>query len=144
MSVTRWRPFNTLNAIQDLFDSVFEDTFLTKGEREYEWLPAVDIKEKENEIDIKAELPGIEKDKVKVEIEDGTLKISGEKVEEKEEKDTKYYRSERRYGKFQRMFRLPDNIDTDKIGAKFENGVLSITLPKKEVKKTKAVKIEVK
>lgn len=92
--------------------------------------PAVELKEREHEFEITAELPGIEVSGVEVSVSGGVLTIKGEKKEEKETKEKNYYFSERRYGSFQRSFELPEGVDGDKISAKLEKGVLSVTLPK--------------
>jgi HSP20 family protein len=92
--------------------------------------PAVDFVEKEKEYEITAELPGMNDKNVEVKLSNGMLAISGEKKEEKEEKKEGYYFSERRYGSFSRTFRVPEGVDDEKIEASFENGVLTVHLPK--------------
>jgi HSP20 family protein len=92
--------------------------------------PAIELTEKEQAFEITAELPGMEAGDVDVSVSGGMLTIQGEKKEEKETKEKNYYFSERRYGSFQRAFQLPDGVDADKISAKLEKGVLSVTLPK--------------
>jgi HSP20 family protein len=106
--------------------------------------PAVDLVEKDDEYQITAELPGIDEKNVDVTLSDDVLTIRGEKKEEKEEKKKDYYLSERRYGSFERTFRLPDSVDRDKIQARFEKGVLAVTLPKTPAAAKKQKKIEVK
>ncbi|HZT19832.1 MAG TPA: Hsp20/alpha crystallin family protein [Dongiaceae bacterium] len=93
-------------------------------------MPAVDVVEKENAYEISAELPGLDEKNVEVKVADDVLTISGEKKEEKEEKEKGYYRSERRFGSFQRSFELPPGVDQNKIEASFQKGVLTVTLPK--------------
>lgn len=111
-----------------------------------EWpvLPAMDLVEKTDAYEITAELPGIDEKNVEIKLSNHTLTIKGEKQEEKEEKQTDYYLSERRYGSFQRSFQLPDGVDADKIDATFTKGVLTVKLPKtaqaKQAEKTIAVK----
>jgi HSP20 family protein len=92
--------------------------------------PAVELVEKEQAFEMTAELPGLEPGEVDVSVSGGVLTIKGEKKEEKETKEKNYYFSERRYGSFQRSFELPEGVDADKISAKLEKGVLSVTLPK--------------
>jgi HSP20 family protein len=96
------------------------------------WLPvpAVDIVEKDKAYEVKVELPGIDPANVEVKISDGMLTLKGEKKEEKEEKKEDYYLSERRFGSFQRSFRVPDSVNVDNVDASFKNGLLAITLPK--------------
>ncbi len=93
-------------------------------------VPAMDLVEKDGAYEISVELPGIDAKNVEIKLSNGTLSIKGEKSEEKEEKDKEYVLSERSYGSFQRSFRLPDGIDTDKIEASFAKGVLKVVLPK--------------
>ena len=103
-----------------------------------------DVSEDDQKIQIKGDLPGMDKDDVDISVENGVLTIKGEKREEKEEKEKDYYLSERQYGSFRRSFRLPESVDEDKIAANFKKGVLDITLPKKAEAKRKAKKISVK
>ena len=91
--------------------------------------PVVDVVEKDKEYEITAELPGLDEKNIEVKLSDDVLTIKGEKKEEKEEKQKDYYLSERRYGSFQRSFRLPDGVDAEKIEARFKNGVLTLSLP---------------
>jgi HSP20 family protein len=109
-------------------------------------MPAVDVIDKEKEVEVRAELPGIDEKDIDVRLSDGTLTIRGEKKEEREEREEggSYYVSERRYGSFQRSFRIPEGIDHDKVDASFRKGVLTITLPKTPEAQQKAKKIEVK
>ena len=107
-------------------------------------MPAVDIAEKDKEYEITAELPGLDESNIDVKFADGVLTIKGEKKDEKEEKKTDYYLSERSYGSFQRSFRVPDGVDTDKIEATFTKGVLTVALPKNAEARKAAKKIDVK
>ena len=139
-----WRPFEGLRReIDRLFDdfqlgslrapfgrSVFDAEPFWRGEISWGKAPAVDVVEKDNAYEITAELPGIDESNIDVKVSDGVLSIKGEKKEEKEEKSKDRYLSERRYGSFQRAFRVPDGVDADKIEANFKNGVLTVTLPK--------------
>ena len=111
-----------------------------------EWpvLPAMDLVEKTDANEITAELPGIDEKNVEIKLSNHTLTIKGEKQEEKEEKQTDYYLSERRYGSFQRSFRLPDGVDADAIGAAFARGVLTVRLPKTAEARQAERKIAVK
>lgn len=99
--------------------------------------PNVDIKENKKNYEITVEVPGVEERDVKLELANGALTISGEKKHEKEEKDEHYHSVERSYGSFKRVLSLPEDVDEDDIEAKFKNGVLSVTLPRKEIAKTK-------
>jgi len=106
--------------------------------------PAVDVVEKDNAYEITADLPGHDEKDVEVRLSNGNLTIKGEKREEKEEKKEDYYLKERHFGSFERMFRVPDGVDADKIEAKFNKGVLTVTLPKKPEAQKPSKKIEVK
>jgi HSP20 family protein len=108
-----------------------------------DWTPSVDISETEGEYQIKAEIPDVKKEDVKVTLEDGVLTIQGERKHEKEEKGKKYHRIERSYGSFVRTFSLPDVIDEDKVKAEFKDGVLNLHLPKSEKAKPKAIDVKV-
>lgn len=108
------------------------------------WYPAVDIAENENEIVLTADIPGVKMDDIELKVENGTLTISGSREFQKQEQKGGYHRIERSYGSFHRAFTLPDSVDTDKIEASYEDGVLKITLPKKELAKPKTVKIALK
>jgi len=109
-----------------------------------EWLPSVDISETEDKLLIKAELPGLEAKDVSVSISGDILTIKGEKKKEEEEKDEHHHYVERYSGSFQRSFRLPVNVQADKVDAAFEKGVLKVTLPKVEEAKKKEIEIKVK
>ncbi len=108
------------------------------------WSPAVDIYETDNELVLKADLPDVDQKDINVHIENQTLTIAGERKFESEDSDKGYHRIERSYGNFQRSFSVPNAFDTDKISAEYKNGVLTVTLPKKEAAKPRQVKIEVK
>ena len=106
--------------------------------------PAMDLVEKDGEYEISAELPGLDDKNIDVKVSNGTLTIKGEKSEEKEEKEKDYYLSERRYGSFQRSFRIPEGVDADKIEANLTKGVLTVKLPKSAEAKKEEKKITVK
>lgn len=118
------------------FDRLFEDFEpgfgLRRSGGEKGWAPAVDIYEDEKEIVIKAELPEVKEEDIDVRVEDGQLTIKGERKFEHEEKKENYHRVERRYGSFQRTFALPDTVDAEHVNAKYDKGVLKVTLPKAE------------
>jgi HSP20 family protein len=108
------------------------------------WAPQVDVLETENELVLKADLPDVNLKDVDIQIEQGTLSIKGErKFERVEGKGTGYHRIERSYGEFQRYFSLPETVDPDKVKADYKSGVLTITLPKKEVAKPRTIKVDV-
>jgi HSP20 family protein len=108
------------------------------------WAPSVDVLETENELVVKADLPDVNLKDIDIQIEHGTLSIKGErKFEKVEGKGTGYHRIERSYGEFQRYFSLPDTVDPEKVKADYKNGTLTVTLPKKEVAKPRAIKVGV-
>jgi len=145
MLPTLWRNSNVLagSSWDNLFDSLLFRVPEVNAETENSWIPRVDVHDTGKEVVIDAELPGIDKKDIKVEVKDQTLTLAGErKYEEKTEKDN-YSRIERRYGKFSRTFGLPETIDAGKVKAKYNNGILTLTLPKKEEVKPKEIEVEV-
>lgn len=108
-----------------------------------QWSPSVDIVEMNSEFQIRAEVPGVEKQDINVSVHDGVLLIAGHRQQEKEEQGHRYHRTERLYGSFARSFRLPDSIDEQKLTAEFRNGVLTIHLPKSERATPKSIDIKV-
>lgn len=133
--------FDLQRDINQLFDSSFavphEDVALKA------WTPAVDVYEDENTFLIKLELPEVNKDDVKVSLNDNTLSISGERRVENEQNRENYHRVERSYGQFYRSFTLPPNVDTAAINAEFKDGMLRLTLPKREEAKPKQIEVKV-
>ncbi len=125
----------------DIFDDFFGRDFLTSTTK---LAPAVDIAEEKDKYVVKADLPGLKQDDIKIELTDNVLSISGERKSERneEDKNKKYYYYERSYGAFERKFVLPNDADVEKIKAKYENGVLTIDIQKKESKKPKEIKVE--
>ena len=147
MELIPWRPFGTLSSSRRDLDSLWNRFFRetpSMGTFTEEWLPSVDISETENKLLIKAELPGLEANDVNVSISGDLLTIKGEKKKEEEEKDEYHHYIERYSGPFQRSFRLPINVQADKVEATFDKGVLKITLAKVEEAKKKEIEIKVK
>jgi HSP20 family protein len=144
-----WDPFREMEEMQNRFLSLFGQRWPALGPQPEErstlteWLPPVDIEENDREYVVKAELPGMKKEEVKLKVEGGILSISGERKAEKEEKDKKYHRVERSYGAFQRSFTLPEGALPEKISAEFKDGVLLVHLPKDETAKPKAIEVKV-
>ena len=146
--LTRWDPMQELKDFENRLASWFGRASLsTNGEKEVmrltEWAPLVDITEDDKEYVIKADLPEMKKDDVKVTIRDGMLTLSGERKYEKEEKNKKYHRVERAYGSFSRSFSVPDDTDESKVSAQCKDGVIKIHLPKSEKAKAKAHEVKV-
>jgi HSP20 family protein len=146
MAIVRWDPFRDLLSMQERMNRLFDESFSRRREDEpmgmTTWSPAVDIYETENTIVVKAELPGLTKEEIDVQIHDGILTLKGERKFEKEVKEENYHRIERAYGGFQRSFSLPTSIEEDKIKAAFKDGVLEVILPKAEAVKPKQIKVE--
>jgi HSP20 family protein len=146
-TITRWNPARDLDEIQHRITSALGlPTFRKDGERDLtitEWAPAVDITEDDHEYLIKAELPEVKKEDVKVSVENGILSISGERKFEKETNGKKYHRIERSYGQFTRSFGLPEDANTDKVEAKFNDGLLHVQVAKNEAAKPKQIEIKV-
>jgi HSP20 family protein len=144
-ALATWNPFRELDAIQNRLTTLMgrplwrtEEMFGTK-----EWTPLADIEEDEREYLIKAELPEVKKEDVKITVENGRLHITGERKFEKEEKGKKYHRVEREYGAFERDFLLPENAKGDKVTADYKDGVLKVHIPKTEKVTPKAVEVKV-
>lgn len=121
-----------------LRSDILDDSKLTP------WLPAVDITEQAEQYVVKVELPGVKKEDVRITLQDDVLTIRGEKKQEAEQKDNLYHRIERSYGTFQRSFTLSASVKSDKIEASYDNGVLSIELPKTEEVKPREIEVKVK
>jgi HSP20 family protein len=149
MAIVRWQPFCDLMATERGFDRLFRDAFssvLPVREGEFPtraWAPAVDICENENSIVLKAELPGVDPKDVEVRVEDNTLYLKGERKFEKDTKEENYHRLERSYGSFARSFALPNSVDAEKVAAEYQDGLLTLTLPKREETKPKTIKINI-
>ena len=128
---------------RDFFTGFFEDFDLpTLFSDEASFAPAFDVSETENELIVRAEVPGMDQKDIDVSLSDGVLTIKGEKKQEKEDKNEDYHTVERRYGAFSRTMRLPVEVDIDKVDATYKKGVLKITLPKSEPAKPKKIKIK--
>ena len=133
--------------LQQRLNRLFEDRFLPLGAEPFSmgaWSPTCDIYETENEIVVKAEIPGVKKEDVKLSMLDNVLTLTGERKFEEETKKENYVRVERGYGSFTRSFTLPPSVDAQKISAEFKDGLLEIKLPKLEQAKPKEVEIKVK
>ena len=148
-SLVRWQPFRELTSIQDRMNRVFDEffgrraPFAAETEESWGFAPAVDIYEDAHKLTFKVEIPGMEEKDLKVEIEDNTLTVRGERKMEKEVKEEHFRRRERHYGAFSRSFTLPASVDAEKIEANYVNGVLTVELPKRAEAKPKQVKVNV-
>jgi len=147
MALVRWDPFRELEHMQNRLNRFFGDTPFQQTAQDgmslSGWSPAVDVQETDKEYLIKADLPDVKKEDVKVELLDGAVTIEGERQQEKEEKGKKFHKIEREYGKFLRRFALPTEVDASKVEAEFKNGVLNVHLPKSASTKAKAIDVKV-
>ena len=125
-TLTRWEPFAELGELRSRFDRMFDD--FTFG-RERAWTPAIDVVRENGNLVVRADIPGIKPEEVKIEVEDDILTVSGEHEEHKEEKDKHYVRRERRYGSFSRSMTLPPGVEAKTIKAKTHDGVVEVTIP---------------
>jgi len=139
MSLTHFDPLANLRLFEDAFTR-----FLSEPSSNRPWSPAVDIYETENELVLKADLPDVNQKDIDVRVENQTLTIAGSRNFEKSEDRKGFHRIERSYGNFVRSFAVPNSFDTDAIGANYQNGVLTVKLPKKEAAKPRQIKVEVK
>lgn len=145
--LSRWDPFKELASLRDEIEKVFDSFFGRTPhliEREGYWVPAIDIEETDNEYIVKAELPGMKKEDIKISLTEDSLTISGERKMEKEEKGKTYHRVEMSYGKFQRSISFPSEVKPEEAKATYKDGILTITIPKSEKAKPKEIEIEVK
>jgi HSP20 family protein len=142
-----WDPLREMVGVRDRIDRLFDEYFgrFPAAEESFErtWSPLVDIHEEKDTIVVKAELPGIKKEDISIEVKNNVLTLSGERKQEKETKKENYHRIERAYGKFSRSFTLPNTITADKVKASYKDGILEITLPKTEESKPKGIPIKV-
>ena len=144
MTLIKFEPLRELETLHDRIQRYFDDFPNFGFNVSDSFSPKIDVSEDKNNIIVTAEIPGVKKDNIKITLQDNILTVEGEKKKEKEEKDKNFYRSERSYGSFKRSFTLPVEVDSEKVEAKFEDGMLHITLKKLEQKvKTEKV-IELK
>jgi HSP20 family protein len=143
--LTRWDPFREFSTLQDRMNRLFRDSY---GEREEalttsSFAPAVDVYEDDHNLTLKIEVPGIDEKDIDVRVENNVLTVHGERKFEKEEKEENFRRVERQYGSFTRSFTLPNTVDTDRVQANYEKGILKIQLAKKAEAKPKQIKVNV-
>ena len=145
--LTRWEPFREFATLQDRMNRLFRESYNDAGQDESlttsRFAPAVDVYEDEHQVILKIEVPGIDEKDIDVRVENNTLTVQGERKIEKEEKEENYRRVERQYGSFTRTFTLPQTVDSEKVSANYEKGVLKITLPKRAEAKPKQIKVNI-
>ncbi|MFO7674764.1 MAG: Hsp20/alpha crystallin family protein [bacterium] len=143
-NLVRWDPFREVSSLRDdmewLFDSVYGR--YPRERSEINWAPPLDIEETESSLVVRAEIPGMKKDDIKISLTGDTLCISGERHHEAEQKDKTFHRIERAYGRFMRTLVLPTDVDGSKVKAAYKDGVLELTLPKSEKAKSRDIAIE--
>jgi len=145
MNMVRFDPFKELEAMTSRLNRLFDPSIARREDPEAfgGWAPAIDVEETDREYRIKADLPEVTRNDVKVNIHDGVLTIEGERRQEKEEKNKKFHRVERMYGKFLRRLDVPSDVALDQVAAEFANGVLNIRLPKSAAAKPRNVEVQV-
>ena len=145
MTIVRWEPLRELGTLQNemnrLFNTVFDAPAPGNGGALRRWMPAMDLVETDDRFVLTADLPGLGEDDVKIEFEDGTLTVSGERKAVHEAKKDGYHRVERAYGAFSRSLTLPQGIDPEAVTASFDRGVLEISIPKPEERKPRRIEI---
>ncbi len=143
--LNKWEPFRDMLSLRADMDRLFKAFFGgIPEEKEGFWTPVVDIEEDNDNIIVRAELPGMKKDEIRVSVHGSVLSVSGERKQESETKDKTFHRIERYYGKFIRNISLPSEVEANNVKASYKDGVLSITLPKPESKKPKKIEVEIK
>ena len=147
MKLAKWDPFREVEELFDHRSRSLDWPFHGGRElskRSVDWAPKVDISETKGNFNIKVEVPGVKREDVKINIDDHVLSVHGESKHEKEEESEEFHRVERFYGSFSRSFSLPENVDEDGVEATFKDGLLTLSIPKTEVAKPKAIEIKVK
>jgi HSP20 family protein len=144
-TIARLEPFRGLSTLQDQFNRILNESFRHQPEESAltTWAPAVDIYETPNELVVKADLPDVNEKDIDVRVENNLLTIRGERKFEKSVSEENFLRIERTYGSFSRSFSLPNTVNAESIGAEYKNGVLTVTLPKREESKPRQVKVTV-
>ena len=144
MTLVKFEPLKDLELFRGNIRRFFDDFPIPSFDFNSDFHPRMDISEDEKHVYIEAEIPGVEKKDLKISVQDNVLTISGEKKKEEEKKGKNYYRSERVYGSFTRSMTLPEDVNVEKVDAKFEEGILKITLEKLEQKPVKEKLIDIK
>jgi HSP20 family protein len=145
MTIVRWEPLRELSSLQTemnrLFNTVFDTPVANGGNRR--WVPAMDLVETKDDFVLRADLPGMRQEDVKIELEDNVLTVSGERKAEHEAREEGFYRLERAFGAFSRSLTLPKGVNPESVSASFANGVLEVHIPKPEAVKPRRIEIAV-
>ena len=148
MKLVRWYPSTGLNRfdseINGLFNNFFPAGFRGSAREKISWMPKVNVKELDDRFELIAEIPGMEKDELSIEVQENVLTVRGEKKTSEKGENEKMHICEVSYGKFERSFKLPENIKVDDVDAEYKNGVLRVSIPKTEPAKPKEIKVEIK
>jgi len=139
MAIIRWDPFREMTQVQNHVNRLVDQVW---GGRQESWLPAVDVFDTREAVVLKAELAGMDPDDIQIEVEDNVLTIKGERKFEEEVDEERYYRVERRFGSFQRSLALPQGVKADEIVAGYEDGILTLTVPKAPEQKPQRIEVK--
>jgi HSP20 family protein len=141
--LVRWDPFREMSSLRDDMERLFDSVYgrYPRERSEISWAPPLDIEETKDAITVRAELPGMKKEDIKIAISGDTLSISGVRKHEAEEKGKTFHRIERSYGRFMRTLVLPADVQGDKVKATYENGILELSMPKSEAAKVREISI---
>ncbi|MEW5860041.1 MAG: Hsp20/alpha crystallin family protein [Cyanobacteriota bacterium] len=141
MALIRWQPFREIETLRRQFDELFEELAGSSRESEMTWTPLVELQDRDDNLVLRAQLPGLEAKDLDVQVTRDAVSISGEHRSENKVEEKGYFRSEFRYGKFQRLIPLPVHIQNERVQADFQNGVLTLTLPKVEEAQRRVVRL---
>ena len=146
MTIVRWEPLRELGSLQNEMNRLFSTVFdapapAAGGSTMRRWMPAMDLVETDEHFILRADLPGMSEEDIKIEFEDGTLTVSGERKVEHKAENEGYYRVERAFGSFSRSLTLPQGIDPEAVAASFDSGVLEVRIPKPEQRKPRRIEI---
>ena len=142
-TLTYYDPFRNFRSLQGEINRLFDRDMDDSNGQLTQWPMRVDIREDENSIVVKADVPGMEQKDINVNVDNGMLTISGERTFSDEEHKDKYHRVERAYGRFSRSFQMPNTTDPENISATYKNGVLEVTLPKREEAKPRSIQVQI-
>ena len=142
--VTRFRPFDNVFSVPRELDRMVDEAFGSwgRGENLRQWFPVTDVSETPEGLTLRLEVPGLSRDQLKISVENNTLTVRGEKVQETSSEDETFHRTERSFGSFERSFSLPPYVDTENVKASLQDGVLAITLPRREEARAREISIE--
>jgi len=141
MAIIRWDPFREMTQVQSQFNRLVDQVW---GGRQESWMPAVDVFDKKDAVIVKAELAGMDPDDIQIEVDDNVLTIKGERTLKEAVENERYYRVERRFGSFQRSLALPQGVKAEDIVAGYEDGILTVTVPRAEIEKPKRIEVQAK